>query len=267
MAGGYRRAVVTFIDILGFKKIVEERSQEEVQAIMECFERSLGRNLNKFITNGSDILAGAKALHTTNFSDSFIRIRYFGNEKEKISNLLGEALAVGAIQLTLFVFYGILIRGGVTEGEIYFDDKKNIVYGPAMVRAYELESQLAIYPRVVLDPKIEWEEPKVINIDFDGMQYIDYLYEIIFEKSISIDDTGMQYYFKIEHAIKEFLLSSKSKNEKVIAKHNWVISHYNYNVKKFSEWCKNNKYDGDPPQPIDYITPPTKDKEKDPLAV
>jgi hypothetical protein len=47
---------------------------------------------------------------------------------------------------------GLLIRGAVTIGDIVHDD--SIVFGPALNRAYELESQQAIYPRIILDPDI-----------------------------------------------------------------------------------------------------------------
>ena len=46
---------------------------------------------------------------------------------------------------------GILLRGGITVGQLCHKD--NIVYGPAMVEAYELESKSAIYPRVIVSEK------------------------------------------------------------------------------------------------------------------
>jgi hypothetical protein len=47
---------------------------------------------------------------------------------------------------------GLLIRGAITIGDIVHDD--SIVFGPALNRAYELESQQAIYPRIILDPDV-----------------------------------------------------------------------------------------------------------------
>ena len=54
----------------------------------------------------------------------------------------------------IYSFHGFLIRGGVTIGQI--SHSENTCFGPALVRAYQLESQFAFYPRVVLDPKVEW---------------------------------------------------------------------------------------------------------------
>jgi hypothetical protein len=44
----------------------------------------------------------------------------------------------------------ICIRGGVTLGEVHFD--QNTLFGPGVVRAYELESNYANFPRIVVDP-------------------------------------------------------------------------------------------------------------------
>jgi hypothetical protein len=46
---------------------------------------------------------------------------------------------------------GFLLRGGVTVGDVIHEDE--IVFGPGLNRAYHLESEIARYPRFVLDPK------------------------------------------------------------------------------------------------------------------
>jgi hypothetical protein len=46
---------------------------------------------------------------------------------------------------------GFFIRGGVTVGDIVHDE--HVVFGPALNRAYHLESQVADKPRIVLDPE------------------------------------------------------------------------------------------------------------------
>lgn len=44
---------------------------------------------------------------------------------------------------------GILFRGAVVIGDLYND--KIIIFGPAMLEAYELESKKAIYPRIIIE--------------------------------------------------------------------------------------------------------------------
>jgi hypothetical protein len=60
---------------------------------------------------------------------------------------------------------GIFLRGGVTIGDIYADSRA--LFGPALVRAYELESTTAKWPIVALDPElvhsINAEVPKYLE--------------------------------------------------------------------------------------------------------
>lgn len=55
------------------------------------------------------------------------------------------------IQLGM-AMWGFFIRGAVTIGEVYHDDRS--VFGPALVWAYELESKVAQNPRIIIDPDI-----------------------------------------------------------------------------------------------------------------
>ena len=44
--------------------------------------------------------------------------------------------------------HGYLIRGAITVGDLYIDE--DMVFGPALIEAYDAESKLAIFPRVIL---------------------------------------------------------------------------------------------------------------------
>lgn len=47
---------------------------------------------------------------------------------------------------------GVFVRGAITRGPIYIDE--DLVFGPALIRAYELEQTIAVHPRVVIDPAL-----------------------------------------------------------------------------------------------------------------
>jgi hypothetical protein len=85
---------------------------------------------------------------------------------------------------------GILTRGGISCGRLHHAD--NIVIGDALVSAYRLENQSAIFPRVIIAPsvqKIMLSEKRNIqgssfqreriaacfSQDHDGMYFVDYL--------------------------------------------------------------------------------------------
>jgi hypothetical protein len=44
---------------------------------------------------------------------------------------------------------GILVRGGIAKGQLHHTAK--VVFGPALIEAYRLESQIAKFPRILLD--------------------------------------------------------------------------------------------------------------------
>jgi hypothetical protein len=48
---------------------------------------------------------------------------------------------------------GYTIRGAVTSGKL-FHEGSIIIFGPALVRAYELERHMAVYPRIIIDPRL-----------------------------------------------------------------------------------------------------------------
>jgi hypothetical protein len=67
---------------------------------------------------------------------------------------------------------GFLLRGGITIGDIVHDDE--VVFGPGLNRAYELESQVARMPRIILDPDLisEFGDLTDIAIEEDGFCFL-----------------------------------------------------------------------------------------------
>lgn len=100
----------------------------------------------------------SETIKTIFFSDSVVRIRYAPNyEKSNACDglymciLEKELISLAEIQFELLK-KGILIRGGITIGNISYNSQTNQLFGKAMNRAYELESKIANYPRIVIDP-------------------------------------------------------------------------------------------------------------------
>jgi hypothetical protein len=81
-----------------------------------------------------------------------------------------SSLALEALPL------GLLIRGGATIGPLHH--KNGVVLGQAMVEAYDLESGMAIYPRVVVSQvlysQLRDNFDLMLRRDFDGIVYLNY---------------------------------------------------------------------------------------------
>ena len=140
----YRTALISFIDILGFREIVNSRSCAEIAHALK-----LMRNFSEGDDSGEEYQA-----RLIQFSDSIIRIRPLdskANEEGAYGVLFHELLDIGMMQGDL-ANLNIFIRGGMTIGEISYENET--MFGPGFIRAFDLESKHANYPRVIVDRKI-----------------------------------------------------------------------------------------------------------------
>lgn len=161
--------IIAFLDILGFKELIEYSERENDYTKLS--------NLITKSTKVFNMLNAMKDFQLTQFSDSFVlscKSLEMGDSIVFIMHLRDL--------IDLFLSENILLRGGVTIGKVIHT--KKILMGPAMNRAYELESRFANCPRVIIDKDLfdYWEtclyEYNVENMfevseDDDGFYYID----------------------------------------------------------------------------------------------
>jgi hypothetical protein len=173
----YERRLILFIDFLGFKEVVAstERDPAALTRLIAALDE-IGRLGEASIFPTQQV---------TQFSDSVV-MSYRVTEESGVFWML-NAIALTVISLAE---RGFLLRGAVTIGDLYHS--RSHVVGPAMVRAYEMESKIARYPRVIIDPavislagrrrsehhSVDEEEGYVrdfITEDDDGQLFIDYI--------------------------------------------------------------------------------------------
>jgi len=135
----YEKRLTLFIDFLGFSDRVESTVTDNVA-------------LNDLVDALSDAaktanIGKAADFQATQFSDCLV-ISY----KFESPDALFEIVNKLSLIVVSIAERGYLIRGGLTYGYLLHTDK--IVVGPAMNRAYFLESKVAKVPCVILDPDI-----------------------------------------------------------------------------------------------------------------
>jgi hypothetical protein len=227
--------VITLVDILGFKEIIATGTFQSVSMRLRTVRRLSGADPSHTGEDGE-----AKIIQ---FSDSIIRIRPLDAEanKSRYGLLFFEFLDLVHMQGEL-VNHGICIRGGISIGDVHYEN--DTIFGPGFVRAYELESVYARFPRIVIDPTLiaqlksdkrlsskHNELPEEVrqirrNIrkDFDGVYFIDYLQAFIDE----IDDQENVPLFLANH--RRMILASSSKFGElnpVSAKFLWLATYHN----------------------------------------
>jgi hypothetical protein len=184
----YENRVLAFIDILGFSKAVEKTIQKD--GIEDFHETQKIDNLLNEIQwqmNGKDYLLDElrkKSKVTSHFSDSII-ISYLPTEKLSFFYILLDIyyLCINIVQK------GFLLRGAIVVDKVYHTKEK--IFGPALVKAYNMEKNEAVFPRVIIDQKIFIEAEKYYSRfpnsddeykylekltlkDFDSFNYINY---------------------------------------------------------------------------------------------
>lgn len=147
LGDGYQKAFVTFIDILGFKDMVERLEPQNINKVLDAMQMfsSLPQRRRTPFNSPENLPI------VVQFSDSIIRIQPTrnANENESVLNFFVSELRSLLLAQGNLACNGVLIRGGVTYGDICVHKER--IFGPAIVRAYKIESVLARYPRIIVD--------------------------------------------------------------------------------------------------------------------
>lgn len=133
----YENRLVAFFDILGWKNEIDAAGDDPRHIAR------LAAAVRMFNANAASVGDGGARL--TTFSDNVVFSKPFA---EGDVQWLLQSLATTQLGLAV---QGFWMRGAVTVGLLYHDE--HIVFGPALNRAYLLESKMARYPRILLDQR------------------------------------------------------------------------------------------------------------------
>ncbi|MBI2258791.1 MAG: hypothetical protein HYU67_07820 [Flavobacteriia bacterium] len=156
--------LVAFIDILGFKNLVLN-NVESILDILSSFQSEASRishfeshimeqlNTNELTEeqkNGALSDLKRQDMQISMFSDLFV-ISY-SNYRNNLGYSIIELFdKIRDMQNELSSF-NVFLRGGITYGKLYHKGK--ICFGEAMIKAYKIESTVAVYPRIIIDSEI-----------------------------------------------------------------------------------------------------------------
>ena len=229
----YEDRVVFYFDILGFKNLVESNinNGNDCSSIFDVFEL-----INKFYQDEIDERFSATK-EITFFSDSII-ISFVANEPDQIFKTISDI----QILLVNLVLKGIVMRGAISYGKLHHS--KKYIFGPAFNKVYKLETQIAIYPRIICDYSIldlSQKDETLISVlqnleifkeivkqdSYDKYMYIDY-----FKNLESIFDEGYNY---VEYllALRNLIIDNieKSYCDRIKEKYIWMKEKFNEAVK------------------------------------
>lgn len=152
----YQDMVVIFVDLLGTKNNKKFDDKFFIHRLFHSEARTNEeRNLNHVVYDRK----------VYSFSDCAYFFYYYKNgiddSRKDNMNLLNIAMSNTANSLLRILSAGYLVRGGITFGKAYFDELG--FFGPAVEKAYSLESGYADVPMLALDPELgkeffAWED-------------------------------------------------------------------------------------------------------------
>ena len=236
----YETRCLAFIDILGFSELIKE-SQGNHERFL--WLRSL---FMEFESVGSHIAADNTAMaeigkilptlrgksdptHMVAFSDSIVLSTSVRPSCEPAAVF---ALAQRTADLcTQLLHFGCLTRGGITIGDLFHES--NVVFGPALLDAYKLESQVAVYPRILFsddavryinDFQLLGSDQRAVIRDRDGLPYLNVLAWAVSRQNNFDDDS----FDRIRDNL--IALRGTSRDLRAHAKIEWYVDYFNDTV-------------------------------------
>lgn len=201
--------VIAYIDMLGTtSKIKASSSGNALLQIKQIYEQMIG-----IYSTGA---MADEHIKTKVFSDNIIIARETSTVDQTVSVNLGQMIGLAAAFQFRAMISGWPVRGGITVGNLYMDDI--FVWGTGLLRAYELESKIAITPRIVIDPNLESEILDKYTVHCwrkdAGLSIVNYL-------SMCGNEETMK---AVRNPIIDLL---KSSNEMTIGKIEWLKDDFN----------------------------------------
>lgn len=252
----YSNKVFAFLDILGFERIVNQSKSnpELISRTANMLARS--KRIAESILNAklTVLQVNSKEYMYRAFSDtSVISGPYTSHDDMSFLSMW-----VMFYQYLMWKEERTFVRGATVYGDIYHD--QDVVFGPALIDAYHLETSKASWPRVLVDKSLlskitETERARdfceFLRQDDDSVVYLDYLREIfhlrLFAQSKKITgererdlgsptelfkDHKEAILMQVRNALKE---ENKDEGKKILKKYRELSKYHNSTIHKLCQ--------------------------------
>jgi len=219
---------IAYLDILGYESHIAKIGVSGLANVLnESIKQS--KEMITYFQKANEERSDNYDFDIKVFSDNF----FFCTKKDWFGLALLSSLVQGGLMLS-----GILVRGSICYGEIYFSE--DFVCGKGLIDAYKLESEIAIYPRIIIDSSYfdSVEKISTSNLDRlqklsrksgDGYEFLDYMRRCLGDDRLVSDFLNVQKKH-VEDNLKE------TENNRVKQKYQWLKNYHN-------SFCKEHGYD------------------------
>jgi hypothetical protein len=236
----YDKRYVAFLDILGFRNLIEKtvRDRDLFDAVLEAceslaWEKSFADDL-EMIASGAKNPPHTRRLYM--FSDCIYCTTMPTSEGikelfESVSRLCKS-----------LIYTGVFVRGAIVLGEVY--EKDRVIFGPGVIAAYDNESKAAKFPRVLVTDEIYAQSQSIeytvggrspmwlkdqIRRDSDGLYHLDWLrhYHRIYEPGAKGFRTDGPLDFRVIKNFVEYWLGEAKGRVDIQSKMRWFAGYFN----------------------------------------
>lgn len=222
----YQNRLVAFIDVLGFSNLVFSDTKDHINRyfnfVLTDFEKAARKNDFEYVL----------------ISDSIVISTEF--DKQHFKQLIH---VVYKLQQKLMEDAGIIIRGGISYGELYFDSSKNVVVGKGLMNAYKLEG-LAKYPRIILDRKLIPEFFECTDTALRENRNLTYIPPLPYRADFIYLNYIQNFVFSNQQRKFSMVLTLLKENyykNDFIEKYEWLKIHIELETEKWYEYLDNKK--------------------------
>lgn len=214
---------IAYLDLLGStSKIDNDNDGHYLYNIRTIYNMAV-----QFSKNEKLVTSVFSRIETKIFSDNIIMAVPLSSDRD-IESIACLLKFVAIFQHYAAIQHNWLVRGGMTIGELYIDEL--LVWGSGLVRAYKLESSIAIYPRIIID-RIILNLMGANNLffcqDADGQFFLNFLNFMDYRDSENNDNFTPTIQKSFAGLLSEIRKSSGNYDERAYQKLQWYKNYIN----------------------------------------
>lgn len=148
-----KKAIVIHSDILGFKKIIEDAENDKNEETLNKLKITLNESVGILKMFSKIEKTTTMKLNYKLFSDNlYASFSYEEGNLQSFSDAFIVAIIFARGYFSNMLDNKIPVRGAISFGNDYYDD--TMIFSMALVKAYTLESEKAIFPRIIIDNEL-----------------------------------------------------------------------------------------------------------------
>ncbi|MDR3558908.1 MAG: hypothetical protein P4L58_00705 [Candidatus Pacebacteria bacterium] len=220
-----RKCVVCHMDYLGYKDLIENDTTGGLLQRLYSVYNDLLQQIKKSST-------ASEMFSVRTFSDNVLIACPIDTDDGETE--FGLVIGLVSMFQREMAEHGYFFRGAIEIGDLHMSE--DMIFGKALVDAYQLETTKARFPRIVIGPALK-EQLRIWNAAYapnenpahrallcfqDGLWFVNYLFNHYLDVEVARQDSITRHKFQIEAKI------AREKRSEVREKYYWSAHYHNH---------------------------------------